>query len=86
MDQPLIHFEGLELFNLLNKYNRYLYWDFSINDHAFTDIPAFISGIVRTTLSEPNVQHPHILGVAHSMGGAIALRYLQHYQNNVRQR
>ena len=31
LDQPLIHFEGLELFNLLNKYNRYLYWDFSIN-------------------------------------------------------
>lgn len=31
LDAPLLHFEGLDLDNLLNKYNRYIYWDYSIN-------------------------------------------------------
>lgn len=27
----LLHFEGLSLQNILNKYNKYLFWDFSVN-------------------------------------------------------
>jgi len=55
------------------------YWNFSINDHAFKDIPSFISCIVKTKLSEPKVvSRPHIMGVAHSMGGAVMIMYTIH--------
>uniref|UniRef100_A0A7S2W250 Partial AB-hydrolase lipase domain-containing protein n=1 Tax=Mucochytrium quahogii TaxID=96639 RepID=A0A7S2W250_9STRA len=61
------------------------YWDFSINEHAFEDIPAFVNAIVRTKMSElsnkDNVgeeasEPPTVVGVAHSMGGAAMLMYL----------
>jgi len=61
------------------------FWDFSINEHAFQDIPAFVKIILRTKQMEAvtlkgaaAVERPRITAVAHSMGGAAMLMYVIH--------
>lgn len=42
------------------------YWDFSVNDHAFTDLAAFINKI-KDIKTEEGVEEPLISVVAHSV-------------------
>jgi len=63
------------------------YWNFSINEHAFEDIPACIQQIVRTKMGDLSSKsesdaRPSIIAVAHSMGGAAMLMYAINQREN----
>jgi lysosomal acid lipase/cholesteryl ester hydrolase len=50
------------------------FWDFSLNEHAFEDVPAFVSYIASAKRSELAALHgaaapaPRITAIAHSVG------------------
>mmetsp|Transcript_39983 Transcript_39983/g.64862 ORF Transcript_39983/g.64862 Transcript_39983/m.64862 type:complete len:567 (+) Transcript_39983:53-1753(+) len=51
------------------------YWDFSVNEHAFQDLRAFVSFIYNKKREE-NVENPQLVLVSHSMGAAVSIMYL----------
>ncbi|GAM20357.1 hypothetical protein SAMD00019534_035320 [Acytostelium subglobosum LB1] len=60
------------------------YWDFSVNEHAFKDIPSFIQVIRQVKIKELATQNNDVVSandinisaVAHSMGAACILMYI----------
>eukprot|EP00761_Pharyngomonas_kirbyi_P014989 gb/GECH01015020.1/.p1 GENE.gb/GECH01015020.1/~~gb/GECH01015020.1/.p1 ORF type:complete len:773 (+),score=96.25 gb/GECH01015020.1/:1-2319(+) len=55
------------------------FWDFSMNEHAFQDIPAFIKRIVALKSKEMSDSNSFkITSIAHSMGAGTMLAYLVH--------
>jgi len=55
------------------------YWDFSINEHAFEDVRAFMQAIVKVKKEEEEgigEEKPSIISIAHSMGGAALIMYV----------
>ncbi|EGG13630.1 AB-hydrolase associated lipase region containing protein [Cavenderia fasciculata] len=66
-----------------NNISTKQYWDFSINEHAFLDIPSFIQVIRQVKIKElskfNDIVSPddiNISAVAHSMGAACILMYI----------
>jgi len=61
-----------------------VYWNFTINDHAFKDVPAFVKHIYDVKRRELKIpprelqfrDHFELICVAHSMGGMAALMYI----------
>ncbi|KYQ92457.1 AB-hydrolase associated lipase region containing protein [Tieghemostelium lacteum] len=55
------------------------YWNFSMNEHAFLDTPAFIQKIrslKSTELPFYDIDQLNIIAIAHSMGAGILLMYI----------
>jgi pimeloyl-ACP methyl ester carboxylesterase len=67
----------LETTEAFNKKN---YWDYSINEHAFYDIRAFVEKITEIKKKELNCDEDEfsIIAVAHSLGAGAVLAYLVH--------
>ncbi len=57
------------------KTNARQYWGFSINEHAFQDLPACVAHL-RATKATEGIAEPDLRVCAHSMGAAIVLMYL----------
>jgi len=71
------------------------YWDFSVNEHAMQDIPAFVEKVreikrreipqEKRRVKNSELDKPVIIAVAHSMGGMAMLMYvLQKKQRNLK--
>ncbi|KAL9657412.1 hypothetical protein ABK040_014399 [Willaertia magna] len=61
------------------------YWDFSINEHAFYDVKAFIQKIRALKKKELGNEDFKLIVVAHSMGAACTLAYMSWEKANNRE-
>ena len=64
-DYGLLHFEGTDITSLKNKFNRYLYWDYSINKNMGLVYERYLPLLLRLVLIDAKDQSllkPHARG------------------------